>query len=309
MSPAVPSGNHAKCSMLHAPRSIPLLCVLVVVTVLMPLGCATRRDVAEIVKQSNQQISEAMQDANSAVATATLPGGIPDIDTEGRQATPTDWQRAVAQIEAFITAHPNLTRTTNALRVRQAILYLSAEQRNLALRVFQEIDTSQLANARDKALVDVHETLVWWYSVTGPTVRPFSAADRQSAQQGLEQLARVSAGLTESPGVQRFLGQMRVRIANRLASSLSNPADIKHTLQDGLGQYAAQFTAPEQRLIQNWHLNKTDTGSPPLPGALRWYDYVPKAFQEAERIWRASSQETPDFTPPWVACILKGACL
>ena len=250
-------------------RTLPsryILRVLVVVAVLMPMGCATHRDVAEIVKQSNQQISAAMQEANSAVVTATLAGGIPDIQAEGGQAAPTDWKQTVAQIEAFIAAHPNMPRTTNALRVRQAILYLSAEQRNLALQVFKEIDTSQLANARDKAIVDVHETLVWWYGVTSPAAgRAFSAADRQSAQQGLEQLARVSAGLAESPGVQRLLGQMRVRIANRLASSLSNPPDIKQTLKDGLDHYAAQFTASEQRLIQNWHLNKTDTGSAPLP--------------------------------------------
>ncbi len=292
-------------------RTLPsryILCVLGVVIVVMSMGCATHRDVAEIVKQSNQQISEAMQDANSAVVTATLAGGIPDIALEGGQTAPTDWQQTVAQIETFIAAHPNMPRAANALRVRQAILYLSAEQRNLALQAFKEVDSSQLANARDKAVIDVHETLVWWYGVTGPGVRPFSAVDRQNAQRGLEQLARVSAGLAESPGVQRLLGQMRVRIANRLASSLSNPPDIKQTLKDGLDHYVAQFAVSEQRLIQNWHLHKTDTGSAPLPGALRWYDYVPTAFREAERIWRASTQDAPDFTPSWVACILQGAC-
>ena len=268
--------------MLRRLRIRVILEMVLAVVLAVQLGCATRQDVADIVNQSNRNLIDTVEAANSTVVMATVAENTPDINLENRGLASTEWQQTATKIEIFIADHPDMPRTTNALRVRQAILYLSADQRNLAVQAFRAVDTAQLSSARDRAIVDVHETLVWWYSITGPTMHAFSDADRQKAQQGLQQLAKESAGLADSRSAQRLLGQMRVRIANRLARSLANPADIKATLNDGLTQYAAQFDASEHVLIQTWHLQKTGSEVTIPASELRWYDYVPKAFQDAE---------------------------
>lgn len=257
-------------------------------------GCVTASEVKSIV-----------QDANRESMVAGLAGGGSGLEPENGPAQPSSWKDQVARIEDFILTHPEQVRTNNALRLREAVLLLNAGQPNLARAVFSEIDREHLAGARDRAIYDAREDLIWWYGLG----RSLSPEDRSSARAALTGLAAVADGPDPIPSyTRRFLEQTRVRIANRLAASLSAEEDIRSILDEATARYAEQFDASDRKAIQAWH---TDGDLAVKAGlkSLRWYDYVPTAFARADEIIRGACRDAcTTYTPDWVSCIKDRSC-
>jgi hypothetical protein len=269
--------------------AVPLLALLL--TLLG--GCVTAREVEQIVADANRE---------------SLVAGIADAtpDPQPGAAAGEGWEQAVARIEDYIVNHPDQPRTINALRIREAVLLLNAGQPNLARAVFDQVDPSQLAGARDLAIYDAREHLAWWYGL-GRTLTP---DDRRSARDALAGLAAVAVadGLGRNDATRRFLEETRVRIGLRLAASLSDPGDVGAVLDDATTRYAAQFDAADRRAIQAWHRDRALAEGAALK-SLRWYDYVPAAFARADEIGAVVCHgDCKAYTPGWVACIRERGC-
>lgn len=256
-------------------------------------GCVTADQVREIVEGANRE---------SLVA--NLAGEGADLQPERRQGQVAAWEKEVTRIEDFIVNHPEQSRTNNALRVREAVLLLNAGQTNLARAVFSEVDRGELAGERDLAIYDARDHLLWWYGLG----TAMSAADRTKAQAALNGLAGVADALERSGYVRRFLEETRVRIALRLAQSLSDSASIRSVLDEAIARYEAQFDAVDREAIQAWHLGSGGSAGLALK-SLRWYDYAPKAFFRADEIIAGACESgCPTYTPPWIACTMDNSC-
>lgn len=256
-------------------------------------GCVTADEVKEIVESANRE---------SVVA--NLAGAGADLQPAGDAARRAGWEQEVARIEDFIVNHPDRLRTINALRIREAVLLLNAGQVNLARAVFSEVDRGQLAGERDLAIYDARDPLVWWYGLG----TAMSGEDRAKARAALTGIARVANDLERTTYTRRFLEETRVRIALRLARSLSDPASIRAVLDEAMSRYDGQFDAVDREAIQGWHKDGSDSPDVPLM-SLRWYDYAPRAFTQADQIIAgACVGDCPSYTPPWIACIEDSSC-
>ena len=277
------------------------------IVVLLLGGCATTEDVKKIVKDSNNRIVEASErDRELVVASirestiAAVAGDGAHLDPVSNASDDSGWRESVARIEDFIANHPEETRTINALRVREAVVLFNAGQANLARAVFAEVDRSQLGSARDRAIYDSREHLIWWYRLGDRMTND----DRDSALSAINGLAEVADELDGQSDIRRYLEETRVRIALRLAQTFINDADVRGVLNDPMKDYGDQFDKIEQRAIQIWHIEQ-ELGAGATLRSLRWYDYVPVAFSDADEII-ADFCETGNcerYTPDWIACI------
>jgi hypothetical protein len=250
------------------------------------------------------QVKDIVEDANRESLVASLGGSDANLEPGTQGAPVAAWENEVARIEDFIVSHPDQPRTNNALRIREAILLLNAQQPNLARAVFAEVEREQLVTERDRALYDVHDHLIWWYGL-GTTL---SAEDRERAQSALTGIAEVADGLERSSQTRRFLEETRVRIALRLAHDLSDPGDIRSVLDEAMDRYEAQFDASDRQAIQAWHAGDGRPGDVVLK-SLRWYDYVPQAFAWADEIVAGACEAAcPSYTPLWIACLKDNSC-
>ena len=297
--------------------------------VLFLFGCATTAEVERIVENSNKTIIQNIDRVEIAtkvtgdIAVASLaPDGSLPADPEKLLD---NWQEQVERIEQFIAEHPEMTRTNNALRIREAIVLLSADQKALARVVFAETDPTQLSNKRDKAIYAAREYLLWWYGI-GDTLSQSStgcnlAIDRTGsndcarALNSLDGLVTVvddpDIALENSAAIARFLEQVRVRIALRLANALDSEDDIRTLLTQALARYEKQFSDTDRSAIQAWHLGhelSAEDRKNLLP-SLRWYNYVPSAYKKADAlIDEICSGDCPSLTPEWVRCIEEENC-
>jgi len=250
------------------------------------------------------EVKEIVESANRESVVANLGGAGANLQLEGDEGWRAGWQEEVARIEDFIVNHPDQSRTINALRIREAILLLNVGQANLARAVFSEVDRGQLTGERDLAIYDTRDHLVWWYGLGNA----MSGEDRGQAREALTGIARVANDLERPTYTRRFLEETRLRIALRLARSLSDPASIQVVLDEAIRRYEGQFDAVDREAIQGWHRDGSDSPSVPLM-SLRWYHYVPKAFIRADQIIAdACVGNCPTYTPPWIACIKDGSC-
>src|SRR5690606_34803733 len=124
--------------------------VAAVVALAAAAGCVTAEQVKSIVTEANA---------------ATIAAEAAVLDADPGAAPGASWRDTVARIEAFIAEHPDEPRTSNALRIREAVVLLGAGQPNLARAVFEEVDRELLGSARDIAIYDAREHLVWWYGL------------------------------------------------------------------------------------------------------------------------------------------------
>src|SRR5688572_7274044 len=95
-------------------------------------SCATQRQVADIVSQSNAALLAAEVGADGEVD--ANPGTPRSPGPEG----------ASKKIDAFIASHPEQKPAASALRIRQAILFLSQGNYNLAEAAFNEASLNDL---------------------------------------------------------------------------------------------------------------------------------------------------------------------
>ena len=269
-------------------------------------GCATSEQVKKIVDDSNKTIVVASIEQSQQLAIDALAGGGSTLTPQPASTDATAWKAEVGRIEEFIANHPDQVRTNNTLRVREAVLLLNAKQPNLARAVFGEVECANLSSIRDRAICDVQEPLIWWYSLG----TAMSSNDAEKARQALSGIGEAADKLERTSSIRRSLEQIRVRIALRLARTLE-AQEMQAVLSEALNRYAAQFDASDRKAIQSWHMtNDLPEGQrAAMLSSLRWYDYVPKAFSIADDLNdQICGENCENFTPPWVACIKDNNC-
>jgi hypothetical protein len=188
-------------------------------------GCATRKQVAEIVTQSNA---------------AMLAGqfGLPAPSPESTNAL---WQAESDRIDAFIAAHPNQEALAAPLRIRQAMLLLSHGQFHLAAAAFNAVELEHLHTARDQALKRNDRTLLWWFATSA---KPnWDDPDRDQARLSLRALAEEQERVADSPEIRDYLAEMRAWIG--LAAARQSSSEAKELLEDALDVYAEVFSADD----------------------------------------------------------------
>ncbi len=226
--------------MKNRPRSVSLLnrgaswvvAPLLFALVLAFTGCATRKQVANIVTQSNA---------------AMLAGqfGLPEASASG---TNPSWQAESGRIDEFIAAHPDQPAIEAPLRIRQAMLLLTHGQFNLAAAAFNAASLDDLHTARDQALKRNDRTLLWWFASS--TKKNWADSDHSQSDAALKALKEEQAQLADSPEIRDYLAEMRVWIG--LSAARQTSAEEGNTpkviFEDALDVYAEIFT-PEDLVI------------------------------------------------------------
>lgn len=191
-------------------------------------GCVTRQAVEDIVETSNARMI-AVQ-----LAGEPLPSGRP-FDTAD-----SGWKVLSARIDAFVEAYPEQTAMVNAVRIRQAMLLMSYRQYNQAEAVFDQVDSGELTSARDRALYNVREPLLWWFELDKTTA--MAPAQFEAADEALATLQAEVDRLQDSPEIRDYLAEIRVWIA--LYSGLQTTSAERATayVENGIDPYARIFT-------------------------------------------------------------------
>ncbi len=197
------------------------------------VGCATSRQVREIVATSN-----------AAALQATL--GVTDF---GGAASGTN---AVQAIDQFIAAHPDQPKTIAALRLRQAMLLLTQRRFNLAQAAFNEVKPEQLVTARDLALKRLQDELLWFYRHS--TDNPVDAAqgDRTLAalQKGIAELdVSVRKGAVENEEIRDRLAELRVQLGLSVARAFP-PLPMRQRVEQAINEYSRIFTPADLRAMR-----------------------------------------------------------
>jgi hypothetical protein len=251
---------------------------------------------------TSKQVKDIVDESNSAIIVASMSSQGEIMDVEPATPKTNSWQKEVEKIEQFITNNPDQVATNNALRIREAVLLLNVGQPNLARAVFSEVQCAELGNSRDRAICDAQEPLIWWYGL-GTTI----PEQRDKVRKEIDSLGKVADGLPKTSPTRRMFEQIRVRAAIRLAESLSEPGDVKNVLNEALTRYEEQFSEQDRRIIQDWGMNKNIPVS--SLSSLRWFNYVPTVFRQAEEVNKAiCGAQCPDVTPAWIACIKDESC-
>ena len=209
---------------------------VVLAAALFSIGCATQRQVKEIINESNM-----------ASLSAELGLGSED---PGKPAGGGDsWKQASAKIEAFIAAHPENKTTIAVLRVRQAMMLLNNKQYHLAKAAFDEAKLEDLrASSRDRSLKRLDKDLLWWYPTAGGTLprNEFSIASN-----ALAHVTAVWSDLkaAEDEGIRDWLAALRAWIGLKMANDAD--ADVFGTnvvrgfLEDAINTYATMLPPNE----------------------------------------------------------------
>lgn len=181
-------------------------------------GCATEAQVKKIVADSNATL---------------LASRLPDLQlgAPGEDSTERD---PAAQIEEFIAEHPDQRALNGALRVRQAIVFLSREQYNQAEAAFKEAAKLGISTDRDKALVAVYPELIWWYENSSvPLVDPVKAG---AVRKALIQKAR---DVQRSPDTRDLLAEGSAWVGfKEVVAITTSVTDQKLALEQTLNGYA-----------------------------------------------------------------------
>lgn len=237
-------------------------------------GCATKAQVEDIVAESNalliaQAERRAAEDllAESALA---VPGPRDDQPPATAELLePSAVQAAIQKIDAFLAAHPELTQANNALRVRKAVLLAFSGQPNMAKAAFAGYVRDD-GNARDEALYDNHDTLVWWWQTSAQA--PGTNAQAQAAL--TPRIDALTEGLGRTPRgseVHLYLAAVRAHMQWKLASTGETRPEIAQALREGLAAYCGEFDATEQVRVQAWmRADFSELGALP---AERWRMY------------------------------------
>jgi hypothetical protein len=287
--------------------------VLALTMLALQVGCADTAEIKQAIRDSNQAVIDTVNSQNNELFAAIDSTGSTAVlgamgvyePAVGDDNVPPDraWIVQVDKIERYISAHPDQLRTINALRLRQATILMQAQQKNLAKLAFEQVDGNQLFSERDRALLELQDEFIWWYSIGSARL---SDEDRMIGRGAMAELGRVAEPLPKKSTTRRLLEEMRVRIGTRVANTLGTEEGIRSMLEDATGRYGDQFSPTDKKLVQAWHTDTIIDPDSNLLQMLRWYDYVPAAFESAETVWRratGNSSGARQFTPDWVACI------
>lgn len=254
-------------------------------------SCATRRDVEEIVGASNGALILAQADPGLAA-----PEG---ADSDWDQKVRGKSEEALARIDAFIAQHaenPALQRTVNALRLRKALLLTFSGQRNLARATYAEVNKELAGNARDVALIDSADVLIWWQDAAAGE---FHAAD---ADRHLKTLTRVIEAAPPLSGIRYYLATLRAHIRLKRASA---DVDQRAGFREGLAEYAGEFDEGARANVRTWVEGRPEELRKIPTDALRWYghatitrDMYAEAYQAFLDETRAAFQADPENVDP-----------
>jgi hypothetical protein len=191
-------------------------------------GCLTRRQVAEIVHDSNAAIL-AMQIGADA-----------ELTPNPALAASTD--EVARKIDSFIAAHPEQKAVASALRVRQAVFYLSQRKADLATAAFDAAVLQDLHSDRDQALKEISPHLVWWYQIAPRNLqRPELKNELPRANNALAAFQEQIRKRQRSPDTRDFLAEMRAWVGLKFADAGDTPNDIGRRLGAVVNDYAAIF--------------------------------------------------------------------
>lgn len=217
------------------PRLRALGSVLAFAATLLVSGCATQRQIGDIVVTSN------LASLSAELGLGTESPSKPD----GRA----DWKAASAKIEAFIAQHPDNPTTVSALRVRQAVMLLNNRQYNLAAAAFGEAKPENLrGSARDRSLKRLEPELLWWYPTAGGS---FSRADFQTASNALQKISLVWTELKspDDDGIREWLAALRAWIGLKMANDgdaqVLGADTVRGFLENAINTYASMLPKGE----------------------------------------------------------------
>jgi hypothetical protein len=248
-------------------------------------SCATKREVEDIVLQSN-------------VATIAPELGL-------TAAGPADgppsagWKAASARIEQFIATHPDNAATVAALRLRQATLLLQNRQFNLAEAAFNQADRSNLHSSRDRAIKDLQGTFLWWYQNAGEA----AAVDSDRGVKEQAAIHQVWMGLKkpEDEGIRDFLSSMSLGIGLKMANDTTNLGLGRLFFTNSLNAYSAMLPPGE---TTNWTASNLPTNATletATSGALRRRFRVEDGLEDSLRVMSSSGNGLTNAEMPSLA--------
>lgn len=221
------------------PARRPLARALAPVLVLLGLlvaACATQNQVAQIVASSNAAMLAGRFDL--AVA--------PTAGPDGKDAVQQEYDR----IETFLADHqdPQYLDLTTPLRLRRAVLLLNNRELNLAKAAFAEVDGAHLHTARDRALLEHKDTLLWWFGASAR--KDWTDGDRAAAKQAMVELLPAQERLGDSVDIRDYLAEMRAWIGIVAAKHAMGEGVIRSLLEDALRGYATIFDDDDLKALK-----------------------------------------------------------
>ena len=222
-------------------RKSVLFYLLIAGTLLLYAGCATQRQVKEIVALSNAAMIA------------------PVIDKAGGE--PNDgYQESVSKIDQLIAAYPNQETLVNHLQLRAAMVLTVNQQDSLAKQRWEKVKKDALVSERDKALYSVYKTLVWWY-YRAPDPAPLAGNEVTDARKGIDDIDKeLASNKLKTRDIIIFLGTIRAQMALKLSNGASvdtfeQRKSAAHALADDLKSYVDLFAEDDIKWVQ---ANKTN---------------------------------------------------
>ncbi|MEA1946277.1 MAG: hypothetical protein U9N83_03120 [Thermodesulfobacteriota bacterium] len=223
-------------------RNISIIGVILCLVAVAATGCATQGQVIEIVNQSNELMLISMIDMNSSV----LPGaGLPSGNPDSPGIEP--WEEASGKIDAFIATHSDQKTLVSALRIRQGMLLLAHGEYNLARAAFEMADPVHLRTARDTALYNLREHLIWWFEQDKTIV---TTDNFKKGEIALVKFQEEIDKIGESPGIRDYLAEMRAYIALQMALRMTAENKATEYFEDGINKYAMIFTNADLNVLK-----------------------------------------------------------
>lgn len=223
-------------------RKIAVIGVILCLLALAASGCATQGQVREIVNQSNESMLISMIDMNSSV----LPGaGLPSGNPDSPGIKP--WEEASGKIDALIDTHSDQKTLVSPLRIRQGMLLLAYGEFNLAKSAFEMADPAYLHTARDTALYNLREHLIWWFE---QDKTKFTTKNFEKGEMALVKFQEEIDKLCESPGIRDYLAEMRAYIALQMALRITAENTATEYFEDGINNYAMIFTNADLNMLK-----------------------------------------------------------
>ncbi|HEX5220209.1 MAG TPA: hypothetical protein VFZ59_11630 [Verrucomicrobiae bacterium] len=256
-------------------------------------GCVTYRQVQQIVA-----------DSNATILAHQLGGDVDLLVTADGTDGKNEFDGAAAQIEAFIAAHPEQKTTAAALRIRQAMLFLTAGKPELARAAFNAADTNLLFTARDQTLAAMSASLVWWFSAAPKDVQ-WSNRDRDTnAVVALNNFRNLQTHLTsslkdhpENEGIRDYVAETRAWIGLKKATSHGDAAKARVVFEDAITFYYTNTIGVRPVDVQLLQCGCTNAPSlRALPPAVRRCFRTKVLFGYAKEVWKGKA-DTGDFDP------------
>lgn len=277
--------------MISARRAPAFLLVPFVLLVLAGLassyGCATTKQVQQIVSQSNA----AMLD-------------VPGLEVTADSSDPDKWKEAVARIDRLIEQNPSQTTLVATLRVRQAMLLTTYRQFVTATEAWGLVDSSGLVTDRDEALYDLHAHLVWWFQRAGESA--FGTDDIERAERATSDFAERCDRLERGSGIRFYLETMRALIALKAANSVNTfdnedlQQQVSQEMADAIERLASQYDQEDVDWILNASGSLTEQEMPLERLRARvWLRDLVLAYRGVAR----DKGLTPAWEPEWIGTI------